>query len=64
MLQLAKVDIDTALLEYLNRHIVKRVERGDLLHPLTLEFRNELIVGFPNNEVVSGQDMAVEQGVR
>ena len=64
VLQLAKVDIDTALLEYLNRHIVRQVERGDLVHPLTLEFRNELIVGFPENEVVSGQDMAVEQGVR
>ena len=64
VLQLAKVDIDTALLEYLNRHIVRRVERGDLLHPRMLEFRNDLIVGFPENEVVSGQDMAVEQGVR
>ena len=64
VLQLAKVDIDTALLECLNRHIVRRVERGDLLHPLTLELRNELVVGFPENEVVSGQDMAVEQGVR
>ena len=64
VLQLAKVDIDTALLEYLNRHIVRQVERGDLLHPRMLEFRNELIVGFPENEVVSGQDMAVEQGVR
>ena len=64
VLQLAKVDIDTALLEYLNRHIVQRVERGDLLHPRMLEFRNELIVGLPENEVVSGQDMAVEQGVR
>ena len=64
VLQLAKVDIDTALLEYLNRHIVRRVERGDLLHPRMLEFRNELIVGLPENEVVSGQDMAVEQGVR
>ena len=64
VLQLAKVDIDTALLEYLNRHIVRRVERGDLLHPLTLELRNELVVGFPENEVVSGQDMAAMQGVR
>ena len=64
VLQLAKVDIDTALLEYVNRQVVRRVERGDLLHPRMLEFRNELIVGFPENEVVSGQDMAVEQGVR
>ncbi len=64
VLQLAKVDIDTALLEYVNRHIVRSVGRGDLLHPLTLEFRNELIVGFPENEVVSGQQMPVEQGVR
>ena len=64
VLQLAMVDIDTALLEYLNRQIVRQVERGDLLHPIMLEFRNELIVGLPENEVVSGQDMAVEQGVR
>ncbi|MCY4528241.1 MAG: bis(5'-nucleosyl)-tetraphosphatase (symmetrical) YqeK [Chloroflexi bacterium] len=64
VLQLAKVDIDTALLEYVNRQIVRRVERGDLVHPRMLEFRNELIVGFPENEVVSGHDMAVEQGVR
>lgn len=64
VLQLTSVDIDTALLEYVNRQIVQRVERGDLLHPYMLEFRNELIVGFPENEVVSGQDMAVEQGVR
>ena len=64
VLRLASVDIDTALLEYVNRQIVRRVERGDLLHPYTLEFRNELIVGFPKNEVVSGQQMPVEQGVR
>ena len=64
VLQLAKVDIDTALLEYLNRHIVRRVERGDLLHPSTLELRNELIAGFPENEMVSGQQIPVEQGVR
>ena len=64
VLRLASVDIDTALLEYVNRQIVRRVERGDLLHPSTLEFRNELIVGFPKNEVVSGQQMPVEQGVR
>ena len=64
VLQLANVDIDTALLEYINRQIVRSVERGDLLHPRMLEFRNELIVGFPENEVVSGQDMAVKQGVR
>ena len=64
VLRLASVDIDTALLEYVNRQIVRRVERGDLLHPSTLEFRNELIVGFPENEVVSGQQMPVEQGVR
>ena len=64
VLQLASVDIDTALLEYVNRQIVRGVERGDLMHPSTLEFRNELIVGFPENEVVSGQQMPVEQGVR
>ena len=40
VLRLASVDIDTALLEYVNRQIVRGVERGDLLHPYTLEFRN------------------------
>ena len=64
VLQLTKVDIDMALLEYLNRHIVRQVERGDPLHPSTLELRNELIAGVPLVDVVSGQQIPVEQGVR
>ena len=43
VLQLAKVDIDMALLEYVNRHIVRQVERGDLVHPRMLEFAMSLL---------------------
>ncbi len=62
VLRLASVNLDMALLEYVNRQIVLRIERGDLLHPATVEFRNELIVGFPENELVSGRELTVEQG--
>ena len=45
-----------------------RILWGFVVYPhtpvATFAVRNELIVGFPENEVVSGQDMAVEQGVR
>ncbi len=64
VLQLANVDLDMALLEFLNRHIVRRVERGDLVHPATLKCRNRLMTKLPENEVLSGQKMPVEQGVR
>ena len=64
VLQLANVDIDMALLEFLNRHIVRRVERGDLVHPATLKCRNRLMTKLPENEVLSGQKMPAEQGVR
>ena len=64
VLQLANVDIDMALLEFLNRHIIRQVERGDLVHPATLKFRNRLMTKLPENEVLSGQKMPAEQGVR
>ncbi len=64
VLQLAYVDIDMALLEFLNRHIIRRVERGDLVHPATLKLRNKLKMKLPENEVLSGQKIPAEQGVR
>ena len=64
VLQLAHIDIDLALLEFLNRHIIRRLERGDLVHPATLKLRNKLKMKLPDNEVLSGQKMPAEQGVR
>ena len=58
--QLASVDIDTALLEYLNREIVRRIERGDLIHPSTLELRNELAIHLPGNELVTGEKLPMK----
>ena len=64
VLQLTYVDIDMALLEFLNRNIIRRVERGDLVHPATLKLRNKLKMKLPENEVLSGQKIPAEQGVR
>lgn len=64
VLQLTGTHIDTALLEYLNRQIVRRVERGDLLHPSTLGLRNELVTSLPRSEFVTGQAELIEREVR
>lgn len=63
VLQLASVDIDTAMLEYLNREIVRRVERGDLIHPSTLELRNELATCLPGSDLVTGEKLPIENRI-
>lgn len=56
VLRLATVDIDIALLEYLNREVVRRVKQGNLLHPSTLALRNHLVMNIPENDVLTGRD--------
>ena len=56
VLHLAAVDIDIALLEYLNREIVRRVKRSNLLHPSTLALRNHLVMNLPENDLLTGRD--------
>lgn len=40
---LASEDLDTAIVEYLDRQIEYLLNRGFLIHPASLEFRNQLI---------------------
>lgn len=42
--RMAQDDIDLALLEFLSREMARRLERGDLVHPASLELRNELLM--------------------
>ena len=42
---LASDDLDTAIVEYLDRQIEYLLSRGSLIHPASLEFRNHLIAG-------------------
>ena len=42
---LASEDLDTAIVEYLDRQIEYLLNRGLLIHPASLEFRNHLIAG-------------------
>lgn len=42
---LAEDDLDTAIVEYLDRQIEYLLNRGMLIHPASLEFRNHLIAG-------------------
>ena len=42
---LASDDLDTAIVEYLDRQIEYLLNRGLLIHPASLEFRNHLIAG-------------------
>ena len=41
---LAFEDLDRAMLEFLTRETVARMSRGELVHPLTIEARNHLIM--------------------
>ena len=41
---LAFEDMDQALLEFLTRETAVRMDRGELVHPVTIEARNHLIV--------------------
>ncbi len=54
VLQLANVDVDLALLEYFNREMMRRIERGELVHPSTLALRNEIAMNLPDSELVTG----------
>jgi predicted HD superfamily hydrolase involved in NAD metabolism len=63
VLHLAKMSIDLALLEHLNRGMMQRIERGDLVHPSTLALRNELAMSLPQNELVSGEQSPSDKGV-
>ena len=63
VLHLAKMNIDLALLEHLNREMMQRIERGDLVHPSTLGLRNELAMSLPQNELVSGEQSPSDKGV-
>lgn len=42
--QLADRDLDAAILEYLNQHLVEATRRGWPLHPQTVAARNELLL--------------------
>lgn len=46
LLMIAEEDLDRALLEYLDHEIVAFVKRGYLLHPLSMEARNELLIKY------------------
>ena len=43
LLELARQDLDQALLDFLTRQIVDLANRGNLVHPMMLEARNELL---------------------
>jgi len=43
--QLADRDLDAAILEYLNQHLLEASRRGWPLHPNTVAARNELLLG-------------------
>lgn len=62
VMHLARVNIDLALMEYLNREMMRRIEHGDLVHPSTLALRNELAVSLPENELVSGEESPRDKG--
>jgi HD superfamily phosphohydrolase YqeK len=42
--QLAEHDLDDAILEYLDQHLVEASRRGWPLHPNTVAARNELLL--------------------
>ena len=45
ILQLAEENLDRAILEYLNHGLLHFVSEGQVIHPESLELRNELIIG-------------------
>jgi predicted HD superfamily hydrolase involved in NAD metabolism len=47
MKQLADHDLDAAILEYLNQHLLEASRRGWPLHPQTVAARNELLLAKP-----------------
>lgn len=50
---LAFEDMDRAVLEFLTRETVVRMGRGELVHPLTIEARNHLIMSGDRSPVVN-----------
>lgn len=49
---LAFEDMDQAVLEFLTRETAVRVSRGELVHPVTIEARNHLIVSRDRSPVI------------
>jgi HD superfamily phosphohydrolase YqeK len=47
MKQLADRDLDGAIMEYLNQHLLEASRRGWPLHPQTVAARNELLLAKP-----------------
>ena len=41
--ELARADLDTAILHYLDKTIERLIEAGQMVHPKAVEFRNDLI---------------------
>ncbi len=56
---LAFEDMDRAVLEFLTRETVVRMGRGELVHPLTIEARNHLILSGDRSPVTGGQSQEV-----
>ena len=56
---LAFEDMDQALLEFLTRETAVRMDRGELVHPVTIEARNHLIVAGNRSSVTGGQSQEV-----
>ena len=48
---LAFEDLDRAVLEFLTRETVARMNRGELVHPLTIETRNSLLTASATTEL-------------
>ena len=49
--------LDRAVLEFLTRETVARMSRGELVHPLTIEARNHLIMSSDQSPVTGGQPL-------
>ena len=57
---LAFEDLDRAVLEFLTRETVARMSRGELVHPLTIEARNHLIMSSDQSPVTGGQPLTTD----
>ena len=54
-----RAGLDQAVLEFLTRETVVRMGRGELVHPLTIEARNHLILSGDRSPVAGGQSQEV-----
>ena len=57
---LAFEDLDRGVLEFLTRETVARMSRGELVHPLTIEARNHLIMSSDQSPVTGGQPLTTD----